>query len=534
LRHFRLLAFPEQIRETVVAGVTPVVPLWFSRDDLNRIIPWLVRKKIPFACAHSRTLVSYERLGEALKWTSGFFCFTPEVVEMARAARYDGEIFLFSNVAMLSWPAWYRDNAVRPVVSSRRGWMVAQGLSPLFFVTTKRCIAEWGTCRSRCGEIQTVVACDHRCRDKARGRRTVDAPLSLQPYHRFPAGSDALLSYNEETLTPLNPEEGDLPPDELSEEWNYRLSIGHRIITEARRRESCLFSIDLREEERVLFNEGLIGFWAYERSLYDGRWTTPREVLTTKRHLLLTFSEPIRKLLVIQRDTPESYAAFKRARHHIYTMPSESFFMTPDKSEREGAEFTAGVMPRRMFLVLDSLERRNFFKSRHVAQVSVLYTGGPLNRFFEYYLYLPFAVSEEDVRAIVAHRWLKGVVVQDRLLRRMFEAAFRGTKKVFLHPALLDPEEPGPSCLVACEQVFRSPHRVAEKASHGWKSLRVRPYPLPNGTMFLRDTPWFRPGDTDELWVDIIGATDERVRTIKGRAECFLKRRGRTENDMKM
>jgi len=227
--------------------------------------------------------------------------------------------------------------------------------------------------------------------------------------------------------------------------------------------------------------------------------------------------------MVVSRGERE-HEAFKRARHRIYTMPLETFFSTPDLPLPETGE-QGGASPHRMTIVLDDLDRRAFFRSRDIDRVALLYTGGPVSRFFDHYLYLPFPVDEEDLRLLVAHRRLRGFVVQDRLMRRMLETLCRGEKEVFLHPAFLEPDEPGPSCIVACEQVFRSPYHVSGRALKGWEDLRIRPYPLKKGTLFLRDAPWHREGSLSELWVDIIGADAVTVRAVKVRAEQMLRKK---------
>jgi len=155
-------------------------------------------------------------------------------------------------------------------------------------------------------------------------------------------------------------------------------------------------------------------------------------------------------------------------------------------------------------------------------RVALLHTGGLVGRFFNQYVYLPFPVSADEARRIAEHHRLRGIVVQDRLMRRMFEVLCKGEKEVLLHPAMIDPDESGPSCIVACGQMFRSRYRSPGRGRR-WESLRVRPYDLRSGTLYLKDSPWSRTGDVPELWVDVIGADDTTVRAVKVRAERLLR-----------
>lgn len=452
-------------------------------------------------------------------------CFSPDAAEEARRSRFEGDIALFANSAMLAFVEWFRDLAVRPVVNEKASWEAAQDLEPLFFVTTKSCVAEWSACRSRSGILQQFVSCDNRCREKTRGRSSVEAPLSLQPVSRFPETASAILLYDEENGRPFMPRGGDFPSVDLHESWNYVWPIGRRIVTEAHRTGEGRFYFNLHAEEMRLWEEGRARFWAYHRNLYDGWWADAAKVSLTKGRLLITLSSPARKLLMVERTSAGEHDDFKKARHQIYTMPLDALFSSSAEEEPRPIECKepSVVASRGVTLIVDNLERRAFFRSRDIARVALLYTGGPVSRFFDHYLYLPFPVAEEVLRLLVTHRRLRGFVVQDRLFRRKLEEMCSGEKRVFLHPAFLEADEPGPSCLVACEQVFRSPCRVSGRALKGWSDLRIRPYPLARGTIFLRDAAYFREGTLPELWVDIVGASDAVVRAVKVRSERLLR-----------
>ncbi len=527
MRQFRLLAYPEQVISAVRSGVMPVVPLWFPRDDLNRIVPWLTRKGTSFGIAFERQLVAPERLAEGLRNAGMLLCFSPDTAEEARRLRFSGEIVILANSAMLSFPRWFRDLAVRPVVKDRTSWEAARDLDPYFFVTTKSCVAEWGACRSRNGLLQQFIACDNRCREKTRERSSVDSPLSISPVTRFPETATDLLLYDEENGALLAPRVGNLPSDDLHEAGGYVWPIGHRIVTEGHRTNDGRFYFNLHAEESKLWEEGRIRFWAYRRNLYDGGWADTARATRAKGRLLVSLPSPspARKLLMVEVRTAGQYDEFKRARHQIYTMPLDGMFSSPETKiiKDEGGGTTRSEPPRRVTLVLDDLDHRSFFRSRDIARVALLYTGGPVSRFFDHYLYLPFPVAEEILRMLVSHRRLRGFVVQDRLFRRKLEEMCRGEKEVFLHPMFLEPEETGPSCIVACEQAFRSRYRVSGRARKGWAGLRIKPYPVEQGTLFLRETPWFREGDLPELWVDIIGALDPAIRAVKVRTEQMLR-----------
>jgi len=528
LRQFRLLAYPEQVVSAVRAGVVPVVPLWFPRDDLNRIVPWLVRKGLPFGVAHERRLVAPERLAEGRREADALLCFSPDAAEEARRLRFSGEVLLFANSAMLSFPRWFRELAVRPVVKDKASWEAAQGLDPLFFVTTKSCVAEWGACRSRSGLLQQFVSCDNRCREKTRERSSVEAPLSVCPVLRFPETATDILSYDEGSGIPFEPREGLFSADDLAAVWNSVWPIGRRIVAEAHRTGNESFYFNLHAGELRLWEEGRARLWAYRGNLYDGWWADAARTTRAKGRLLVTLSSPARKLLMVEGRTPGEHDEFKRERHQIYTMPLGDLFSSPDATTPD-EERRPATVPRRMTLVLDDMERRAFFRIRDIARVALLYAGGTVSRFFDHYLYLPFPVAEETLNALVAHRRLRGFVVQDRLFRRKLEELCGGGKEVFLHPAFLEADEPGPSCLVACEQVFRSPYRVSGRALKGWPDIRIRPYPLGIGSLFLRDAAWSREGSSPELWVDIVGAAPAAVRAVKVRAERMI--RGKLQAD---
>ncbi len=503
-----------------------MVPLWFSADDLNRIIPWLVRKGHRFGVAYERRLADAGRLTAALQEAAILVCFSPDVAEEARQRRFTGEIGLFSHQSMLAWPEWFRDLAVRPITATCPAWETADDLSPIFLVTTKSCIAEIGACRSRNGRIQYPVACDNRCREKTRERLSVTAPLSIAPVSRFPEGASAIFSYDEHLLAGIGGTTArrETFSEELSALWNHLFPIGRRIITEGHRTGETRFYFNLSDESYALWEAHAIRFWAYHRNLYDGWWADGAKVVRSKRRLLVTLQKKEKKVVMVQSRDDREHEELKRARHQIYTMPPALLFSDVDETIlRQEEETLPSVAPRRMTLVLDDLDRRAFFRAPDVARVALLYTGGLVSRFFDHYLYLPFLPEKEELRTLIAHRRLRGFVVQDRFLRRMLETLCRGEKEVFLHPAFLEPEEPGPSCIVTCEQVFRSPYRVSGRALKGWNDLRISPYPLKQGTLFLRNAPWSRTGDLPEIWVDLIGADAAAVRAVKVRAERALR-----------
>lgn len=525
MEHFQFLAFPEQIAAVIrKKKIIPIVPLWFPRADLNRIVPWLRRRELPFALAYDRALAPAEYLTQAFGLTDRLFLFSPEDVETARAAKFAGELFLFSSGAMLSWPQWYRDNAVRPVVSARPNWEAAAGLDPLYLATTKRCIAEFGACRSRGGALQQFTKCDLRCRDKVRDRQSVGAPFSLRPEYLYPPDAEAFVAYDESPV-PADPRPAKIPEPILNNAWNYLWPIGRRILTEAHKTAETRYHFNLHDDEKKLYEAGLLGFWAYTDGIYDGNWITPLKVTPFKGRLLLTLAASVRKLLMVQIYDAPTHDLFKRARHQLYTMPEQALFAPVDTVEPEPVEPVAGSRKQvRLTIILDDAERKSFFRIRDIDRVVLIYDGRPVGKFFNNYLYIPFGVTEEEARQIAAHTRLRGVVVQDRLMRRMFQTLFAGSKReVLLHPAALVAREDAPSYLAGAEQVFRSCYTSERRKDYQWKIHGMQLANYRSWSFFLRSARFLKEGNLPELWIDIIGCDDETVRALKVRAERFLK-----------
>ncbi|HNT27390.1 MAG TPA: hypothetical protein PKH10_04335 [bacterium] len=530
MEHFQFLAFPEQLPSVVKKqGHIPVVPLWFPGEDLDRIVPWLRRREHPFALAFDRDRASVVPLARALTVADRLFLFSPDDAERARAARFAGALFLFSSGAMLSWPQWYRDHKVRPVVSGRPNWEAARGLDPLYLATTKRCIAEFGTCRARDGRIQQFTACDLRCRDKVRERQSVTAPFSLRPEYTHPPDAKALVAYDESVAPPV-PRPAPLAEPVLNDAWNYPWPLGRRILREAHKTGDTRFHVILHAEERRLYEDGLVAFWCYDRTMYDGEWLEPSRATVTSGRLLLTFPRPVRKALFVQRYDEATKDLLKRARHQIYTMPSgRLFFTTPEKPK--GAEDLRPLRTparrgsTRLTVVLDDPDRAAFFRIRDIDRVALLHDGRPVGKFFNHHLYIPFPLKEEEARQIAAHPRLRGVIVRDRLMQKMFESLFEGRREVLLHPATPRAESEGaaPSYLAGAEQVFSSIYTAEHRKDYHWRSLGLRTANRRGHTLFLRDTKVLQEGSLAELWVDIIGADDATVRDLKMRAERYLK-----------
>lgn len=531
MEHFQLLSFPEQLPAIVKKrGVIPIVPLWSPEEDLNRIVPWLRRREHPFALAFDRDRAPVVALTRALTVADRLFLFLPDDVERARAARFTGELFLFSSGAMLSWPQWYRDNTVRPVVSGRPNWEAARELKPLYLATTKRCIAEFGSCRARDGRIQQFTGCDLRCRDKARERQSVSAPFSLRPEYSYPPDATAVVAYDE-SVVPPDPRLAPLAEPVLNDAWNYPWPLGRRIIREAHKTGDTRFHVILHAEERRLYDEGLVAFWCYDRTMYDGDWLEPSRATVASGRLLLTFPRPVRKALFVQRYDDAAKDLLKRARHQIYTMPSERLFSPasgkPGTDDEDPRSFRAPSRrgATRLTVVLDDADRAAFFRIRDIDRVALLYDGRPVGKFFNHHLYIPFPMTEEDARRLAAHPRLRGVVVRDRLMQRMFASLFEGRREVLLHPATPrgDGDGAAPSYIAAAEQIFDSIYAAEHRKDYHWRSLGMRTANRRGHTIFLRDTKVLQEGSLTELWVDIIGADDATVRDLKVRAERYLK-----------
>ncbi len=502
----------------------PVIPLWFPRADLNRIVPWARRRELPFALAFDRERVPADYFRQALTLADRLFLFSPEEVEAARAAKFSGELFLFSGGTMLSWPQWYRDHAVRPVVSALPNWEASAGLDPLYLATTKRCVAEFGACRSRGGSLQQFTYCDHRCRDKVHDRQSVGAPFSLRPEYVHPPDAVACVAYDETALNPALPRSAKPVVPILNEAWNHPWPIGRRILTEAHKTSDTRFYFNLSADEKRLFEEGLFGYWGYRESIYDGGWVTPVKATPFKGRLLLTLAAPVRKLLLVQTHDAASRELFKRARHQLYTMPEQALFAPVITEEEPPALRIASRKQVRLTLILDDPERKTFFRIRDIDRVALLYDGTPVGKFFNNYLYIPFPLTDEEARKIASHTRLRGVIVQDRLMRRMFQILFAGSKReVLLHPAVLMTDEESPSYLAGNEQVFRSCYTSERRKDYQWKGTGMRLVNYRSHSFFFKEARLLREGDLPELWIDVLGCDDDTVRALKVRAERFLK-----------
>lgn len=527
MEHFYFIRFPEQIfnlRQNIPEGI-PVLPFFDDFETFNRILASLKRKKSPVAVFYGKDSYPFDAFLQNCDLFDYIFLTRSSDVRPLREAGFAGKIALFSNFRMISFPDFFKDFAVNPVVSGKADFKLAQenALEPVYFVSDKACIAEFGLCLSRKSEPQFCFNCDNRCREKSTAKPGLDFPVSMRPDLDAPHDAPFLL-FSEKTFFPEVKKAVCAKEKILEKSWNYRYPVGVEILKPGKTKDCRTYSFLLDKNSSMMFDKDLLGFYGYTGAFYKGKWietTNVRKVSDTR--LCADITGNYRSVLMICRYTEEEKDFLKKARHYLYTLPLSEILPAPEKTEEQPEKkktFRKYSERAKITLISDDIKKFAAFKSRHVERRVFIYNRN-IPRSFSDYIYIAGNLVEKDFDDIASAEKLKGIVVSDTILKEVLEKKFPKLE-ILLHPfAYSDPEE-APSYLSASTPVFVSRFRSENRSKYAWTDINIFLKNHIGYSEFISHKKMIRNGGKRELWVNIADISDEAVRFLKSQAELML------------
>ena len=527
MEHFYFIQFPEQIfnlRQGIPYGI-PVLPFFDDFETFNRIIASLKRKK-------SLTAVFYEKssypFGLFLQNCAIFdyvFLTDSSIVKPLREAGFTGKIALFSNFRTISFPDFFKDFGVLPIVSGKADFKFAQdnGLEPVYFVSDKACIAEFGLCLSRKSVPQHCFNCDNRCREKSTAKPGLEFPVSMKPDLNAPDDASFLL-FSERTFFPEVKTTG-AKEKILEKSWNYRYPVGVEILKPGKTSNKREYLFPLDKNSARFFDKDLIGFYGYSGAFYKGKWV---EALNVKKlddsRLYAEIPGTYESVLMICRYTEDEKDFLKRARHYIYTLPVQEIVPLPEKTENEKSEkkktFRKYSERAKLTLVSDDIKKFAAFKSKNVERRVLIYNR-QIPKGFSDYIYIAGNLVEKDFDDIAGAEKLKGIVVPDTVMKEVLEKIFPKLE-ILLHPFAYSSSAEAPSYLSASTSIFVSRFRSENRNNYAWPDINIFLKNHIGYSEFISHKKMIRNGGKRELWVSIAGISDNALIFLKSQSDKMI------------
>lgn len=526
MQKYFFLDSPEQLflLKRGYPDIIPVIPLYFDNADINRIVAYLQRKSLNFAAVlggGNETAKDFIRNSKLFKEV---FLFNADDASTIRASGYEGKIFLFVSFRELSFPEFFRQHKIRPVVAGIENYEKAMSaqLDPVYFVSSKACVADFNQCVSREGFRQNFNKCDIRCREKAKEQVSGDFPASIKPCLVYPKDAKSVIYYSEQ-LIPDKINAGVVEPSILNRFWNYAQPIGKKIIKPGRKTGEMKFSFNLSGDDVKLFESGLLSCWAYSGAMYRGNWLKPlKEYVKDDSVLRVTLQERCEKLLLVHRYDETSKKMLKEARHFLYTMPESKVFLPLQPLEK-----LVDIKPKlrkrkKLTIIVDKAEYIPMFRSRDVERTVFLYSKNAVSKFYNNYLLIATALSPDDIALILDMPRLKGVVVTDAVMKDFFEAAFKGRRTVIEHPSMVSDSRQKPVYISFQQPVFTSFFVSQNKKDYRWPSLNLEMVNYKEHSVFYFRRKTIANTEGNELWADLVNVNEETARLIKTEADRIL------------
>lgn len=522
MEHFYFIRFPEQIfnlRQNIPEGI-PVIPFFDDFETFNRIIASLKRKKSVTAVFYEKSSYPFDLFLQNCAIFDYVFLADSSIVKPLREAGFTGKIALFSNFRMISFPDFFKDFGVLPVVSGKADFKFAQdsGLEPVYFVSDKACIAEFGLCLSRKSVPQHCFNCDNRCREKSTTKPGLEFPVSMKPDLNAPNDAPFLL-FSEKTFFPEV--KAVCARDKILEKsWNYRYPIGVEILKPGKSKDSKTYSFLLDKNSSAMFDKDLLGFYGYSGAFYKGKWIDAknvRKVDDTK--LCAEISGSYKSVLLICRYTEEEKDFLKKARHHIYTLPYQEVIPAPVKEENvpeKKKTFRKYSERAKITLISDDIKKFAVFKSKNVERYVFIYNRN-IPKGFSDYIYIAGNLVEKDFEDIALVEKLKGIVVSDIIMKEVLQKIFPKLE-ILLHPFAYSDSEEAPSYLSASTSIFVSRFRSENRNNYAWPDINIFLKNHIGYSEFISHKKMIRNGGKRELWVNIADISDDAVRFLKSQA----------------
>jgi hypothetical protein len=530
LEKFYFIQYPEQIfpLKQDLEGIIPVIPVYEDLADFGRIISSIKRWGRPAAVFYERTLYPLKQFLEKSGEFDSVFTIDADVAKALRETGFNGKIYLFSNFRMLIHNGFFNDFKVIPVLSGKANYDLAKnkGLEPVYFVSDKICVADFGLCISRKSDPQCFYNCDNRCREKSISKQGLEFPLSMRPEIIYPENT-SILVFSDKFQFPAV-KQGELRDQVLERSWNYRYPLGIEILKPGKTGNGKNYTFPLDRKSAKLFEKGLIEFYGYSGSVYKGRWIkSAKAKLSAEDKLSVSIGETYQNVLMVQRYTEDEKDLLKRARHFIFTLPEKKLL---DKIEEE-PENIEPVKPgpvrkysgkTKLTLITDDIKKFHTFKGRDIERKVLVYKRGIPTGFPEF-LFIAGAINDYDFEDISHMRKLKGIVVPDGIMKEAFERMFP-EKEIVLHPmSYYDPSK-SPSFLSASTTIFVSRFKSEKRNSYGWNDINIFLRNQTGFTEFISRKKLSRHGGRKELWVNIADITDEALKYLKSQAELIVRK----------
>ena len=526
MEHFYFIRFPEQIfnlRQNIPEGI-PVVPFFKDFDTFNRIIASLKRKKSVTAVFYEKSSYPFDLFLQNCSTFDFVFLADPSVVRPLREAGFKGKIALFADFRMTAYPDFFKNSGVIPVVSGKSDFDLAKknGLEPVYFVTDKACIAEFGLCLSRKSIPQNCFNCDNRCREKSTSKAGLEFPVSMRPDLNAPDDAPFLL-FSEKTFFPEVKTSG-AKEKILEKSWNYRYPVGEEILKPGKTADKKSYTFLLDKNSSAMFDKGLIGFYGYSGAFYKGKWideVTAKKVSDTK--LTAEISGTYDSVLMICRYTEEEKDFLKRARHHLYTLPLSEILPKPEenreKSEKKKS-FRKYSERAKVTLISDDIKKFAAFKSKNVERRVLIYERN-IPKSFPDYIYVAGTLNDKDIAEISEMAKLKGIVVSNAVMQETFRNIFP-EMEILLHPLSYTDYDDAPSYLSASTSIFVSRFRSENRNNYSWSDINIFLKNHTGFSEFISHKKMVRNGGRRELWVSIADISDEALRFLKSQADRMI------------
>ena len=526
MEHFYFIQFPEQIfnlRQNISDGI-PVIPFFDDFEIFNRIIASLKRKKSATAVFYERNAYPLDLFLQNCNTFDLVFLTDSSVVKPLHEAGFKGKTALFADFRMVSFPDFFKNFGVMPVVSGKSNFELAKnnGLEPVYFVSDKMCIAEFGLCLSRKSIPQCCFNCDNRCREKSTAKPGLEFPVSMKPDLSAPDDAPFLL-FSERTFFPEVKING-AKEKILEKSWNYRYPVGAEILKPGKTADKKIYTFLLDEKSSAMFDKGLISFYGYSGAFYKGKWINAENVKKTgSTKLSAEITGTYESVLMICRYTEDEKDFLKRARHHLYTLPLSEILPVPEKTENTPEKkktFRKYSERAKVTLISDDIKKFAAFKSKNVERRVLIYDRNiPKN--FPDYIYVAGTLNEKDVADISEMPKLKGIVVPNAVMQETFSNIFPRLE-ILLHPlADMDSGE-APSYLSASTPVFISRFKSENRNNYSWPDINIFLKNHTGFSEFISHKKMVRNGGRRELWVSIAGISDDALRFLKTQADRMI------------
>ena len=522
MEHFYFIRFPEQIfnlRQNIQDGI-PVIPFFDDLETFNRILASLKRKKSVTAVFYEKSSYPFGLFLQNCNIFDYVFLTDSSIAKPLREAGFTGKIALFSNFRTISFPDFFKDFGVLPIVSGKADFKFAKdnGLEPVYFVSDKACIAEFGLCLSRKSVPQHCFNCDNRCREKSTAKPGLEFPVSMKPDLNAPNDAPFLL-FSEKTFFP-EVKIVCARDKVLEKSWNYRYPVGAEILKPGKTKDSRTYSFLLDKNSSAMFDKDLLGFYGYSGAFYKGKWIDAQNVRKVdETKLCAEISGGYKSVLMICRYTEEEKDFLKKARHHLYTLPFQEVIPAPVKEENvpeKKKTFRKYSERAKITLISDDIKKFAAFKSKNVERYVFIYNRN-IPKGFSDYIYIAGNLLEKDLDDIASVEKLKGIVVSDIIMKEVLEKIFPKLE-IILHPFAYSNSEDAPSYLSASTSIFVSRFRSENRNNYAWPDINIFLKNHIGYSEFISHKKMILNGGKRELWVNIADISDEAVRFLKSQA----------------